>query len=67
MADIVELKFANSDAKPKFETINIARKDVPKVMAWYGAYFARDRYRVTVDGEVVPKNQNGEMKERSDG
>lgn len=63
MTDIVILQFTNMDARPKVQTMTISRENVPQVMAWYGAYYARDRYRVTIDGEVVKKDKNGELVE----
>jgi hypothetical protein len=56
-----ELKFVNSDATPKTVVLNIARKDIPTIMAWYGGYFAGDRYSVFVDGVKLGKDRNGEL------
>jgi hypothetical protein len=58
---VSELKFVNSDATPKTVVLSIARKSIPPVMAWYGAYFSGDRYAVFVDGAKVAKDQNGEL------
>lgn len=60
MADIGELKFTNSDAMPKVCTMHVDRSAVPNIMAWYGAYYAGDRYRVTFDGQLIQKDKNGE-------
>ena len=56
-----ELKFINSDATPKEQVLHVDTASVEPIMAWYGAYFARDRYRVLVDGVKVEKDQNGEL------
>ncbi len=57
---IRELEFTNSDATPKVVTIKCDTASIPLIMAWYGAYFDRDRYFVTVDGVKVDKDINGE-------
>lgn len=59
MADLVELKFTNSDARPKVETVHVSAASVAPIMDWYGAFYAGDRYRVTVDGKHVAKDRNG--------
>lgn len=56
-----ELHFINSDATPKTTIIRCGTASVPDIMAWYGAYFAGDRYRVELDGEKVKKDHNGEL------
>jgi hypothetical protein len=56
-----ELKFINSDATPKETVLHVDTASIEPIMAWYGAYFARDRYRVLVDGVKVEKDQNGEL------
>lgn len=58
---MIELKFINSDARPKQCVLHIDKRDVHHVMAWYGAYYAGDRYAVYVDGAKVEKDQNGEL------
>lgn len=55
-----ELRFINSDATPKTTTIRCDTASVPDIMAWYGAYYAGDRYRVELDSEKVAKDCNGE-------
>lgn len=57
---IGELVFTNSDARPKVAAMKVDRAAVPQIMAWYGAFYAGDRYRVTFDGQVIAKDQNGE-------
>lgn len=57
---MVELKFVNCDARPKTIALQVETAAIPHIMAWYGAYFAGDRYAVFVDGEKVEKDQNGE-------
>ena len=59
--DSVKLVFSNADATPKTTVLHLRRDAVPHVMAWYGAYFAGDRYTVTMDGRNVRMDQNGEM------
>jgi hypothetical protein len=58
---MVRLVFSNADATPKTEVIECHRDSVARIMAWYGAYFAGDRYTVTLNGRNVPMDQNGEM------
>jgi hypothetical protein len=58
---MVELKFVNSDAKPKTATIRCDTSSMAQIMAWYGAYYAGDRYAVYADGEKLTKDQNGEL------
>lgn len=58
---MVELKFVNSDAIPKTVVITCNGESVAPIMAWYGAYYARDRYAVYVDGVKLKKDQNGEL------
>lgn len=53
------LVFMNADATPKNETIRCDTGSVSRIMAWYGAYFAGDRYTVAMDGRNVPIDQNG--------
>lgn len=58
---MAKLVFVNIDATPKTVSLNVGKKSVEPIMAWYGAYFAGDRYTVFVDGEKVRKDQNGEL------
>lgn len=58
---MIELKFVNSDAKPKTATIQCSAASMGQIMAWYGAYYAGDRYAVYADGEKLGKDQNGEL------
>lgn len=57
--DVRELKFVNSDARPKTTVVRCDADSIAHIMAWYGAYFASDRYAVFVDGEKVTKDGNG--------
>ena len=57
---MLKLTFMNVDATPKNTTVCVAKESVPHVMAWYGAYFAGDRYTVALDGRNVPMDLNGE-------
>lgn len=59
---IVKLVFNNADATPKTTSVTLHADDVPNVMAWYGAFYAGDRYTVTRDGRNVPMDINGGMK-----
>ena len=54
------LVFMNADSKPKNVALDLAMEAVPHVMAWYGAYFAGDRYTVALDGRNVHIDGNGE-------
>lgn len=58
---MVELKFVNSDARPKTTVLQVSTASIAPIMAWYGAYYAGDRYAVYADGEKMPKDQNGEL------
>ena len=59
--EIGELVFTNSDTRPKVAAMKVDRAAVPQIMAWDGAFHARDRYRVTFDGQVIAKDHNGEI------
>lgn len=54
------LVFMNADAKPKNQTIKCDTASITSIMAWYGAYFAGDRYTVAIDGRNVAMDVNGE-------
>lgn len=56
-----ELKFVNLDARPKEQVLHVDAASVAPIMAWYGAYYARDRYSVLLDGKRLQKDQNGEL------
>lgn len=58
---MTELRFVNSDARPKVATVRCDPDSIAPVMAWYGAYFAGDRYAVYADGEKLAKDRNGEL------
>lgn len=58
---MIELKFVNSDARPKAAIVRCDRPSIASIMAWYGAYYAGDRYAVFADGEKVAKDRNGEI------
>lgn len=57
---MMKLVFNNADATPKTVLIQCDAASVPHIMAWYGAYFAGDRYTVALDGRNVPMDINGE-------
>lgn len=56
-----ELLFINKDAKPKKTALLVDEAAIAPIMAWYGAYYAGDRYKVEVDGERVNMDRNGEL------
>jgi hypothetical protein len=58
---MIELRFVNSDAKPKVTILRCDTDSIAPIMAWYGAYYAGDRYAVFADGEKLSKDQNGEL------
>lgn len=58
---MVELKFVNSDAKPKVATVWCDTASMEPIMAWYGAYYAGDRYAVYADDQKLTKDCNGEL------
>ncbi|MCA2590195.1 MAG: hypothetical protein IM509_05445 [Microcystis sp. M31BS1] len=61
MTKIVRLVFNNADATPKSSVLDVAEENVSDIMNWYGAYFAGDRYTVTVDGRNIRMDGNGGM------
>lgn len=56
---IVTLTFENRTAENTID-LRVARAAVPKIMEWYGAYYAGDDYTVTVNGKIQPMGINGE-------
>ncbi len=58
---MVELKFVNSNAKPKTATVRCDPDSIAPIMAWYGAFFAGDLYAVYADDQKLDKDQNGEL------
>jgi hypothetical protein len=58
---MIELRFVNSDATPKTSTVRCDTASMAPIMAWYGAYYAGDRYAVFADGEKLTKDRNGEL------
>ena len=58
---MVELRFDNLDATPKTTTIRCDSTSIAPVMAWYGAFYAGDRYSVHADGVKLKKDRNGEL------
>lgn len=61
MVSTRELKFVNLDARPKTQVLHVDVASVEPIMAWYGAYYAGDRYSVFFDGQRLEKDQNGEL------
>lgn len=59
MTELRKLVFSNADATPKNQTISADTASVPHIMAWYGGFFAGDRYTVSLDGRNVPIDLNG--------
>lgn len=60
---IVNLVFNNADATPKTVAVQVHIDAVPDIMAWYGAYFAGDRYTTAMNGRNVRMDLNGEPSE----
>lgn len=60
----IELRFVNSDARPKTQTIRCDAASIAPIMEWYGAFHAGDRYAVFGDGEKLVKDLNGCLVER---
>jgi len=58
---VIELKFVNSDAKPKTTSIRCDTASIEPIMAWYGSHHAGDRYAVYADDEKLSKDKNGEL------
>ena len=56
------LVFSNADATPKNVRVECGLDCVGDIMEWYGGYFARDHYTVTLDGRDVPIDQYGSAK-----
>ena len=61
---IVKLVFNNADATPKTTSVTLHADDVPNVMAWYGAFYAGDRYTVARDGRNVPPRFHSAFRKR---
>ncbi len=53
------LTFKNKDARPKLTELVVSYESVEPIMAWYGAYYAGDRYKVFLDGQRLQIDQNG--------
>lgn len=61
MSDVIgTLVFMNADATPKNVSVKCTAESVDSIMAWYGAYFAGDRYTAAFNGRNIPMNINGE-------
>lgn len=58
---MVNLRFVNSDAIPKEATLTVSEDSIAPIMAWYGAFYAGDRYEVFADGVKLKKDCNGEV------
>ena len=61
------LVFSNADAKPHNIALDVSLDGVTHVMAWYGAYFAGDRYTATLNGRNIPMDLNGEPLHKLEG
>ena len=57
---MVTVVFSNAEARPHNVTVECTVASIPQIMAWYGSYYAGDRYTVTVDGRDVRMDLNGE-------
>lgn len=62
---VVELKFFNYDATPNETKIYVQNESIKPILAWYGAYYAGDRYNVFKDGKRVEIDHNGEIPEKT--
>ena len=58
---MIELRFVNSDATPKVATVRCDIASIAPIMAWYGAFYAGDRYAVYADDQKLSKDRNGEL------
>lgn len=58
---MIELKFVNSDATPKVASVRCDTASIAPIMAWYGAFYAGDRYAVFADDVKLAKDRNGEL------
>lgn len=56
-----EVIFDNRDATPRKTVLHVGTSSVTYVMRFYGAFYAGDKYAVTVDGEPVSTDVNGEL------
>jgi len=61
VSDMKRLVFSNADSSPKNVYVVCDERSVPHIMAWYGAYFAGDRYTVTYNGHNIRMDLNGEV------
>ena len=41
--------------------LRVDREAVPQIMLWYGSHCAGDDYDVSINGQEVAKDQNGEF------
>lgn len=57
---MVTLEFKNKTAKLGCVTLKVRAMDIAPIMAWYGAYFAGDNYKVYADGKQMKMDINGE-------
>lgn len=56
---VFALVFSNADATPKNVMVMCDAASAPHIMAWYGAFFAGDRYTVAFNGRNVRMDING--------
>jgi hypothetical protein len=57
---MAKLIFHNRETRPLNIAVETDAESVPRIMAWYGAWAAGDKYAVTFAGRNVPIDQNGE-------
>ncbi len=60
---MIELRFVNSDARPKTTAIRCDTASIAPIMGWYGAFHAGDRYAVFADDVKLAKDVNGQLVE----
>jgi hypothetical protein len=58
----MRLVFSNAEATPHNVALDVSEDSVDSILSWYGAYYAGDRYTVTLDGRDVPIDMNGERR-----
>jgi hypothetical protein len=59
--EIVTMVFNNPDSHTPVHTLKVDRNSTHDIARWYGAYHGGDEYTLTIDGEEIPLDINGEM------
>ncbi len=63
---MVDLVFINAGVIPRSVRLEVPAGAVLHFMAWYGAYFAGDRYSVVPTGRNVPMDASTAKLKKSD-